>query len=697
MPDVPDDRFGGGAGSADPTADTPAQLRAVIEATPDALVVIDGDGRVRLVNREAERLFGHPRARLLTMSANDLLPERLRLPAGRRWRANPTRRRLGEADGLAALRSDGAEVPIEIAVSELELDGDADGGGELVLAAVRDLTSRIAARTRAESELRRSMLDSIPFSVLATDRDGLIVAANPGAEALLGRAAATLVGRSITEVHDPAGADAADASALLAARAGCERETGYVRADGAVVPVSEGVSELRNQDGSLRGYLAVAHDITARLQAQAAVHRMTTHDPMTNLPNRTLLEQYLAQSVAEAVANGRTGVVLLLDLDHFKNVNDSLGHHVGDLVLAEVAERLRRWADDEDLVARFGGDEFVIVINDARVMPSVESNLFDQLTMAMTVHGHDLATSVSIGGALFPRHGTDAAELIQHADTAMYAAKSAGRNQLQWFEHGMRVQTNERMSLASALRQALREEELSVAYQPQVELDTGVTIGFEALARWESRTLGTVGPERFIPVAEDTGMIVDLGAWVLERACEDIARIQAELGRPLRLGVNVSPRQFRSRGWVDTVLSTLERTGLQPSQLELEITEGVLMDERWQVIDTLRALRDRGVSIAIDDFGLGYSSLAYLTRFPIDKLKIDRAFVRELEPDEGRAPIIDAIVVMAHALGMRVVAEGVEKPEQATYLRNRGCDEAQGFLYSAAVEPQHALRAAGGA
>ncbi|TYL56001.1 EAL domain-containing protein [Nocardioides sp. BGMRC 2183] len=692
MPDVPQGRPDSAPSPASAAQVQAAQLKAVFDATPDALVVLDAEGGIRLTNPEAERLFGYPGAALTTMSADDLLPERLRRGPGRRFRAGPTMRELGEAHGIAVLRSDGTEVPVEIALSDLEIDG-----AELVLAVVRDLTSRIAARTQAESELRRSMIDSIPFSVLATDREGLIVAANPGAETLLGRSHDTLVDRPLSEVHDPACAEPGDLPTQLAARAGGERETGYVHTDGTVVPVSEAVSELRNQDGTLRGYLAVAHDITARLQAQAEVHRMTTHDAMTNLPNRTLLDQYLTGAVAEAMATGRTGAVLLLDLDHFKNVNDSLGHHVGDLVLAEVAERLRRWADDGDLVARFGGDEFVIVIDDARTMPTVEASLFDQLTTTMAVLGHELSTSVSIGGALFPRHGTDAAELIQHADTAMYAAKSAGRNQLQWFEEGMRAETNERMSLASALRQALREEELSVAYQPQVDLDTGRTVGFEALARWDSRILGPVGPDRFIPVAEDTGMIVELGAWVLERACSDLARVQADLGRPLRLAVNVSPRQFRSKGWVETVLSTLERTGLEPSQLELEITEGVLLEDRWQVIDTLRGLRDRGVTIAIDDFGLGYSSLAYLTRFPIDKLKIDRAFVRELQPHQDRAPIIDAIVVMAHALGMRVVAEGVETDGQERYLRNRGCDEAQGFLYSAAVSRKEALRAAGGA
>lgn len=670
------------------------RLRPGIEAAPHAMVLVDRVGSIVLVNSAAVRLFGHDHAALQTLGVEDLIPERFRSqhPVLRgEFRGNLIPRPLGEGPELIALRADGTEVPVEIGINSIETDGET-----FYLASVIDMTSRVAARALAEDELRRSILDSIPFSVLATDREGVVVAANPGAEQLLGRRGTTLVDQLLSDAEDPAHHEAGSLAELLAARAGHERETAYVRADGSTVPVLEAVSELRAEDGHVTGYLAVAYDITSRKQAQDEVRRMTTHDALTNLPNRVLLERRLGAAIAHALDSGHQGALLLLDLDHFKTVNDSLGHHVGDLVLVEVAERLRRWADEQDLVCRFGGDEFVVVLNDATALPAVSATLFDELTGPMHILEHELATTFSVGGAFFPLHGSDPAEVIQHADTAMYHAKAAGRNQLQWFEAGMRAESNERMSLASALRLALREEEFTVAYQPQVELSTGLTVGFEALARWNSATLGTVTPDRFIPVAEETGMIVELGAWILERACQDMARIQAELGRPVRLAVNVSPRQFRSEGWVDTVVSTLQRSGLEPDQLELEITEGVLMDERWQVIDILSSLREHGVRIAIDDFGLGYSSLAYLTRFPIDKLKIDRAFVQDLQPHRSRAPIIDAIVVLAHALGMEVVAEGVETPGQQDYLRSRGCDEAQGFLYSAAVAPNLAFRAAGG-
>jgi len=273
----------------------------------------------------------------------------------------------------------------------------------------------------------------------------------------------------------------------------------------------------------------------------------------------------------------------------------------------------------------------------------------------------------------------------------MYHAKAAGRNGFAWFTESMLDDANERSALASDLRLALTAGELSVAYQPQVDLATGEVAGFEALVRWNSPTHGPVPPARFIPAAEESGMIVELGSWVLERACHDVAEMQRRLGRRIRIAVNCSPRQFHTTGWVDTVLGSLARSGLEADQLELEITEGVLMDDRWDVLDVLSDLRSHGVSIAIDDFGQGYSSLAYLARFPIDKLKIDRAFVERIGAGTTEAPIVDAIIGMAHALGMEVIAEGVETEYQEGYLRAHGCEQVQGFLYSPALAPDDAV------
>ncbi len=542
--------------------------------------------------------------------------------------------------------------------------------------------------------LRRSIIDTIPFSIIATDPYGVIVTANPSAEKLLGYDRDELVGRMLSTVHGDTDHDVlppADGSPEPTADEGRERI--YQRRDGFIIPVNEAITSLQSRSGELHGFLAIAYDITERHRAQQEAEFLANHDALTRMPNRAMFVQHLTTVLNDPGRSGHETALLLLDLDHFKRVNDSLGHQAGDELLLRVAERLRRWSGPTDFVARLGGDEFVIVVvglTDASALSARVDELRNELLAPVVVAGSEIALTASIGGAVYPGHGHDPTTLLKHADTAMYEAKAAGRNAFQWFDDGMLDRTNGRISLASALRNAINAGGLSVAYQPQVDLRTGRVTGFEALARWRNGPLGPVGPDEFIPVAEDTGMIVQLGGWILRRACRDIASIQAVLGRPLRLAVNVSPRQFRSAGWVGEVLGALHDSGLDASQLELEITEGILMDDRWQVLAVLRELRGLGVKIVIDDFGQGYSSLAYLTRFPIDKLKIDRSFIQSL--GAANAPIVDAIIVMSHALGLIVVAEGVETSEQEDYLRSRGCDEAQGYLWSPAVPADRAVR-----
>jgi len=413
---------------------------------------------------------------------------------------------------------------------------------------------------------------------------------------------------------------------------------------------------------------------------------MAHHDVLTDLPNRTTLLNHLVETIATAELDSTQLVVLLLDLDHFKRVNDSLGHHIGDELLLRMAERLSGCIRDGDLVARLGGDEFVVVLapvlDDEDLTPRVDE-LMNAVQAPIDANGHELIVTASMGGATFPRNGKDPATLLKNADTAMYHAKAAGRNDFQWFFDSMLDETNDRIALTSALRQALDQSELSVVYQPQIALGSGQVVSMEALARWDSPQHGLVPPDRFIPVAEDSGMITQLGEWVLRQACCDAVAIQSELGRPIRLAVNVSPRQFRHRDWLNVVIRALDDSGFDPAALDLEITEGILMDNPHEVIEVLHALRALGIGIVVDDFGTGFSSLAYLTRFPIDKIKIDRSFVRDITIDDADAAIVDTIIVMAHTLGMTVVAEGIETEEQEAYLRERGCDEAQGFRYAA--------------
>lgn len=669
------------------------RLLHVVEAAPNAMIMVNDRGRIVLVNSQAERSFGYRRAELLAMGVEDLLPERFR-GAHRSFRASyfrqPDRREMGAGRELFGLRSDGSEIPIEIGLNPIEIDGE-----HFVLASVIDITERLvvqAAQDEArQGRLRRSILDSIPFSVLATDAHGTIVSANPSAEQLLGYAHEELIGVPLASIDgDGHGRGAAD----LGSSGGEERERAYRRSDGSLVPVNEAITPLHDHTGDVTGFLAVAYDITKRKEAQAEVVFLAGHDALTKMPNRTTMVQHLRGAIARADRNGTQVALLLLDLDHFKRVNDALGHHTGDQLLLRVADRLRQWTRSTDLVARLGGDEFVVVVDDledaADLRPRVEE-LLEALLVPVVLAGHELALSVSVGGALYPRHGEDPTALLKHADTAMYHAKASGRNNFQWFSEAMADETNERVSMASALRQAVNSGELSVAYQPQVDLRSGRVTGFEALARWRSKEHGTIDPERFIPAAEDSGMIVQLGGWVLRRACRDVASVQRAIGRPLRVAVNVSPRQFRHPGWFGEVVGALNGAGLEPQNLELEITEGILMDDRWEILEVLASLRDLGVSIAVDDFGRGYSSLAYLTRFPIDKLKVDRSFVQQIDPDTS-APIVDAIIGMGQALGLEIIAEGVETSAQERYLRAHGCNEAQGYLYSRPVPIEDAVR-----
>jgi diguanylate cyclase (GGDEF)-like protein/PAS domain S-box-containing protein len=668
------------------------RLRLILEAAANALVLLDRDGRLLMANARAEETFGYSGAALCSMRLADLLPERLQEPLRQVVESffdDPACRTPRARTEIWCRRPDGTEVPADLGLTAIVVDGT-----HLALASVVEVAHRPSPLTRREDDLHGSIVDNIPFSVIATDPAGVVVSANPGATRLLGNSRDDLVGRPLSLVDPTRSEDAGLLAETLAARAGSERERDYRRRDGTIVPVTEAVTRLHHRGGATSGFLAVAYDNTKRRQAQAAVHFMANHDALTNLANRAMLVRHLVGAIDGASDEGTQLALVLLDLDHFKRVNDSMGHHAGDVLLLHVADRLKRFSPRADLVARLGGDEFVVVftgVADAAGLTADIEDLLQAVTAPISIQGTDLAITLSAGGVVCPRDADNPSALLRLADTAMYHAKAAGRNGFAWFTESMLDDANERSALASDLRLALTADELSVAYQPQVDLATGEVAGFEALVRWNSPTHGPVPPARFIPAAEESGMIVELGSWVLERACHDVAEMQRRLGRRIRIAVNCSPRQFHTTGWVDTVLGSLARSGLEADQLELEITEGVLMDDRWDVLDVLSDLRSHGVSIAIDDFGQGYSSLAYLARFPIDKLKIDRAFVERISAGTTEAPIVDAIIGMAHALGMEVIAEGVETEYQEGYLRAHGCEQVQGFLYSPALAPDDAV------
>jgi len=449
---------------------------------------------------------------------------------------------------------------------------------------------------------------------------------------------------------------------------------------------------LRNPKGDVFGVCTICTDISERKLAENALREqqsrlnyMAFHDSLTALPNRSLFYDRIYHGLARAQRSNSKLALMLLDIDRFKNINDSLGHDSGDLLLKAIAMRLNEGVRDMDTVARLGGDEFVVVLEGVHDMEDVvfiANKLLVTLARPLEIAGHEITTTVSIGVSVFPDDGTDTDELLKNADIAMYKAKEAGKNNCQFYTKGMSATAVNYLLLENDLRRAVEQEQLTLHYQPQIDLKTGELMGVEALVRWQHPERGLVSPAHFIPLAEETGLISPIGEWVLRKACEQ-QKLWLDSGKRVgRIAVNLSPRQFRQRNFPEKVENILRETGLPPEYLELEITESCAMEHAGETINQLKQLNQMGLFLAIDDFGTGYSSLAYLKRFPIQKLKIDSSFINDIQSDPNDAAIAKSIIGLAHNMQLSVVAEGVEKTAQADWLCEEGCDQGQGFLFS---------------
>ncbi|MFZ2853968.1 MAG: EAL domain-containing protein [Rhodocyclaceae bacterium] len=466
------------------------------------------------------------------------------------------------------------------------------------------------------------------------------------------------------------------------------------RKDGKVYPKWLNIDSIRGCDGSITHHVAVFSDITDRKTSEERIRYLAHHDSLTGLPNRLTLLAHLKQALARSQRSASQLALMFIDLDNFKTINDTLGHHVGDLLLCEVARRITGVVRASDIVARIGGDEFVVVLEGAQLSGAaclVAQKIIDRLGESYGVEQNELHTTPSIGISIYPDDGADSESLMKNADTAMYHAKSAGRNNFQFYAVHMNAAATVRLHLEQRLRSAVALDELRLVYQPQVDLASGKPAGVEALVRWHSPDLGIVSPADFIPLAEETGLIMPIGEWVLRTACRD-ARAWLDAGIVFgRVSVNISPRQFQQHNFPERVEAILAETGLPGSALELEITESTVMETADVAIAMLHRLKALGLTLAIDDFGTGYSSLAYLKRFPVDRLKIDRSFVIDIETDPSDAAIACAVITLAHSLGLDVVAEGVETAGQVSFLRQQGCDSAQGFFYCRPVAAGEAV------
>jgi diguanylate cyclase (GGDEF)-like protein len=431
-------------------------------------------------------------------------------------------------------------------------------------------------------------------------------------------------------------------------------------------------------------YYLVYREITVRRQTEEKLRIVATHDPLTALPNRTLLHERLSHALAKAQRHGRQLAVLLVDLDRFKHVNDTLGHEAGDSLLQVAARRFYDCLRETDTMARQGGDEFVVLMDelpDREPITHVSQRIMDAMAQPFVIEGQEIHLTASIGISVYPDDGRT---LLRNAEIALYRAKEKGRNIYQFYSAQIDTYSREHLALESGLRRALERDELRLFYQPKVDVAAGHICGMEALLRWQHPELGLVAPDRFIPIAEESGLIRPIGAWALKTACMQNQAWRRQGMKHVPVAVNLSPRQFAEQSLLDDVKSALTDSGLEASDLELEITESMVMDDPEQAVSILHRLKDLGIRIAIDDFGTGYSSLAYLKRFPIDSVKVDRSFVEDIPQDVDSMAIAQAVIAMAHSLRLKVVAEGVESEAQLDFLRTEGCDEIQGHYFSAA-------------
>ena len=543
-----------------------------------------------------------------------------------------------------------------------------------------------SALTQESREALAQLIDTVPAMISAADPAGRVLFVNAQQAALAGKAPAELIGQDTTALF---GAERAafgrelDAEVFARGEALPGFEEGVAAPDGSRLDLFTTKAPLRDAVGRVVAVLTTSIDITDRKRAEERLLHLAQHDPLTALPNRS----YLGERLRERCAHGRRaddGFALhFLDLDRFKAVNDALGHQAGDRLLVQAARRLRAAVREGDIVARLGGDEFAILQPDAASAADA-AHLADRVISALArpfrIAGRSITISASVGVTLFPKDATTADELLRNADLAMYRAKGTGRNRFGFFDPDMDAAAQRAMQLESELRRALSRREFELVWQPQVNLRTGRICGAEALLRWRHGVRGIVSPAEFLQLAEETGLIAPITEWALAAACtQGLAWAKRRPGG-LRISVNLSPSLFASRDVRDMVADALAVTGFDPSLLDIEITERVLMDKVDEMAATLHSLREMGVSFSIDDFGTGYSSLAHARSFPVQRLKVDQAFIAQLASDKGDAAIVGAIVSLAHGLGMEVVAEGVETAEQLAALRRLGCDEVQGYF-----------------
>ena len=661
------------------------KLYRALEQSPASVVITDTQGNIEYVNPKFEEITGYRSEEVLgqnprILKSGDKTAEDYKemwdtIISGRVWRGQFHNKRkdgaiFWESASISPVRGTDGEITHFIAVKE-------------------DIT----AQKRAEDQLRlnATVFETTTEGIVVTDAETRIKTVNPAFTRITGYTSAEAVGRKTDMLssgrHDKAFYEAMWHS--LQAKGYWSGEIWNRRKDGSVFPEWLSVAAISETGGVVTEYVAVFSDITRRKMDEEQIRRQANFDALTGLPNRALLVDRLERAINSATRENWSVALLFIDLDRFKVVNDTLGHVIGDELLQKVAERLRDCVRQTDTVARFGGDEFVVVLEDIKQADDaaeISKKIIHSLDREFELAGRSVYIGASIGISLYPEDAEDADTMLRNADMAMYRAKDSGRNSYQFFTLSMNAQVHQRMELERDLRLAMERGELSLRYQPIMRISDDSMPAVEALLCWQHPQRGIVSTPSFIPLAEDTGLIGPIGRWVLQEACRQAARWR-EGGLDVRMHVNLSSRQLSQGLSVEEIEATLRQTKLPAANLELEITEGLMLEGEESTLEWLRQVRELGVGLAVDDFGTGYSSLSYLKRFPMDTLKIDRAFIKGIPEDQDDASLVRAIMAMAESLGLEVVAEGVETPEQLSFLSNLGCGQVQGYLYSRPVWP----------
>ncbi len=660
------------------------------DSGPEAILERIGVGVLRIAddvvvwaNNRASEISGYDRSALDGVAFEDLFEREDDAEAFRRLRRKIL---VGEPSGhldVQLRRSDGLVTWVRLRGSPASMGTS----GADTLWTLDDVTDEREAMD--ELRLADAIFESSTEGILVCDTSNRIVAVNPAFNVITGYERDEVIGRHPdflnSDLHEAAFFE--EIWLVLERDGRWDGEVWHRRKNGETFPEWLSVVPVRGQSGTLEYYVAMFSDITKRKQDEERINFQANYDALTNLPNRRMLRDRIDRALARALHIQSRMSVLYLDLDNFKFVNDSLGHGVGDILLVDMARRMKSCLREHDTIGRLGGDEFLVVlphINNADETSMVAKRLLEAVAQPISLKGrdHDIVVTTSIGISIFPDDGDTADDLIRNADTAAFHAKEVGRNTFQYFTDDMNVRATERLNLENRLRRALERDELVLHYQPKVELRHGRIVGVEALVRWANPEEGLVPPAKFIPLAEETGLIVPIGEWVMRTACEQAKRWQ-DSGLPMiQMAVNMSARQLSKDGIYQDIVGILEQTGLDPKYFELEITESSLMERADIAIAILRDLREMGVHLTADDFGTGYSSLNYLRTFPLDALKIDRAFVSDIGGDGGGAMLAAAVIAIGQSLNLRVIAEGVETPEQLSFLRQQWCDEIQGYYFS---------------